>query len=388
METGSLLQLVEEMAPLRPVIDIDTTASPAELSRKWATPLAILLQASRSLIDDVSIFMETGLPKVECPEAVAFRRAAYHWMTLIWESFVQITAVLGSHRQEPAHIAVWIDKQAHHDTRNIGYIIEATNESILFLRRYIKTLRAKTKHWAEIPTSSVPTACPYELLYRLLCRQENIQLSLHKEGAKETLLHLQRQTLFNLPAPPNVPYQYEAVKDVADGRPFMVFACTHPGQRGLVFGANEPKWSGFPEIMSVARASRDTQLSAYIPLADAAFQKLKEIELEIERELLLNNDSIKPSVLLWEARRRAIPAMRDEENFLGGTSEMGLAFRTPNWHGNQPCYLCQAMMGYQIAREWNEKEKKSYLTRQDLECKQEIYEAGVLYGHNSIHVGS
>jgi hypothetical protein len=42
--------------------------------------------------------------------------------------------------------------------------------------------------------------------------------------------------------------------------------------------------------------------------------------------------------------------MKKHETFLGGKHEMGLALRTPDWTPNMPCYLCSAMMGYQIAK--------------------------------------
>lgn len=53
--------------------------------------------------------------------------------------------------------------------------------------------------------------------------------------------------------------------------------------------------------------------------------------------------------------------MRDDSSFLGGTHEVGLAVHTPEWSTNQPCYLCQGMMGYEVLKQWKEKEVKKYL---------------------------
>jgi len=39
--------------------------------------------------------------------------------------------------------------------------------------------------------------------------------------------------------------------------------------------------------------------------------------------------------------------------------------RVIGWYGNQPCYLCQGMMGYSPARVWSGKDRKNYLASFD-----------------------
>lgn len=58
------------------------------------------------------------------------------------------------------------------------------------------------------------------------------------------------------------------------------------------------------------------------------------------------------NLLISDARQEAVISIRDNIAFLGGVGQVGLAFRLPEWSPNQPCYVCQGMMGYEIAKEW------------------------------------
>lgn len=134
------------------------------------------------------------------------------------------------------------------------------------------------------------------------------------------------------------------------------------GAPSMVFGANGPNSKGFLEVAAVSRQIRDTRLSAYIPYAQPAFYSLKEKERLFVEELQRNHNapSSNKKALVCDARKRAIRSMRDDSSFLGGTHEMGLEVRTPEWSTNQSCHLCQGMMGYEVVKQWKEKDVKKY----------------------------
>lgn len=187
-------------------------------------------------------------------------------------------------------------------------------------------------------------------------------------------VNMYKRSVFQVP-PVEFPFRKpptNVYEMAGDGAPFMVFACAHPGAETLVFGANEPNWKGLPEVAAVlSRQIRDTRLSAYILYAHPAFKSLKEKERLFTGELQSNHDahSSNTKSLVYDARKRAIRLMRDDSSFLGGTHEMGLAVRTPEWSTNQPCYLCQGMMGYEVVKQWKGKEVKKYLLQFNWELR-------------------
>lgn len=165
---------------------------------------------------------------------------------------------------------------------------------------------------------------------------------------------MHKRSVFQVP-PVEIPFRKpptNAYESTGDGAPSMVIVCAHPGAETLIFGANEPNWKGFPEVAAVSRQVRDTRLSAYIPYAQPAFYSLKEKERLFMEQLQSNHNahSSNRQSLVYEARKRAIRSMRDDSSILGGTHEMGLAVHTPEGSTNQPCYLCQGMMGYEVVK--------------------------------------
>lgn len=176
------------------------------------------------------------------------------------------------------------------------------------------------------------------------------------------LVGLQQKSI--LPAEVMVHHCFEP--PVSCGRPTMMFAVVVSETPRLLVGMNEPSWAGFPAIANVTRQARDFRLQHYVPIARLAFNTLRDKEATHLSRLQASQTGKEDRTLQCEARREAILDMRNDPTFLGGT-EIGLALRLPGWHGNQPCYVCQGMMGYQSARRWSEKDKKGYLGRFDWE---------------------
>lgn len=137
---------------------------------------------------------------------------------------------------------------------------------------------------------------------------------------------LQKGALFKLsPLPASVEVTNAIiVKPNRDGIPAMVFACAHPGQEKLIFGASEPNWNGFPQVAQVTR-------EAY----NALFLKETEMRASLADTKIGSGNA---NVLIWESRQRAIAAMKEGRSSLGGTGELALALYGPGWSKNQPCY--------------------------------------------------
>lgn len=152
-------------------------------------------------------------------------------------------------------------------------------------------------------------------------------------------------------------------KLVADGTPNMFFICCH-GFNGknanLYVGACQPDWSGLEAVGEIRRADRDHQLERYIPSATQAYNALQRAEanavLPNSMQALTGNPRI------FQIRRRAIAEMKDgpHPSFLGRTTELGQAFDNTG-KACQCCYVCQGMMGYQVATTFKEKQIKDYL---------------------------
>lgn len=198
----------------------------------------------------------------------------------------------------------------------------------------------------------VPAACPQEILNRLLCTTQRVRNSL-KRSSRDTLcklspLHycfnlllmlmftvkMHKRSVFQVP-PVEIPFRKpptNTYENAGDGAPSMVFTCAHPGAETLVFSANKPNWKGFHEVAAVSRQTRDTRLSAYIPYAHPAFKSLEEKERLFAEELQSNHNahSSNKKSPVYDARKRDIRLMREDDSFLGGTHEMGLAVRMLN----------------------------------------------------------
>lgn len=129
----------------------------------------------------------------------------------------------------------------------------------------------------------------------------------------------------------------------------------------LLLGSNEPSWGCLTSVSLITRAARDTRLKDYTPIAMPAFRRLQERDTELRAAL--GHDPEKK--LIFQARRQATTDMRQDITFLGGTNEVGLAFRVPAWSTNKPCFLCFGMMGYQSAVSWAAKDQDKYMSSFD-----------------------
>jgi hypothetical protein len=155
------------------------------------------------------------------------------------------------------------------------------------------------------------------------------------------------------------------IQDANLGVPSMFFICSHKcgheqsGQtvRMLVSG-NAESWGDLEGVHEIRRRARDARVREYSAAASAAFYKLKGKEDEaLEKQM--------PTKNIGDARSIAISAMREEEEFLGRTTESGQAFNSKTLTLNRCCYACQGMMGYLVVKRFNSAQIRKYHEKWD-----------------------
>lgn len=149
---------------------------------------------------------------------------------------------------------------------------------------------------------------------------------------------------------------------VNDGVPAMFFVCRHESPSTLItefhFGASQEEWEGLIAVEELRRRDRDHKVSTYIECAQKAFIMLRETEVA---ELAKTDPELDPKERKAISRKEAIIATRSHPDFLGRTTEVGQAF-SKDLHLQQCCFVCQGMMGYQVAAaaKWKKKQVASY----------------------------
>ena len=103
-------------------------------------------------------------------------------------------------------------------------------------------------------------------------------------------------------------------------------------------------------------------MEPYISIVQAAFNQLQTREYQNHTSAEMKADD------LYRARSSAIAAMPKDSQFLGRNGEIGQAFEmTTKLELKQCCYGCQGMMGWQVVRSYNAKERKKYVLQWDWE---------------------
>ncbi|KAK8158275.1 hypothetical protein BC567DRAFT_266599 [Phyllosticta citribraziliensis] len=179
--------------------------------------------------------------------------------------------------------------------------------------------------------SQVPTACPFELLHRLLCDSPVMREALATGTDTETLLSLEFRKVFR-------PYLGGIQERSPAGCPNMVFATIHRSPKAVqvVFGGNEVAWPNVetcPEIWAITKAARDYQLSAYIPIAQQAFNALERRELFRMRERKDDINELNQKAILFQERTDAIKWLRQHPTHLGPKSLMRFKIQSFSYEG-------------------------------------------------------
>lgn len=360
------LEIVKEFPAMKPQI-VFPYNSYGDLERNWAEPIEVIHHAAIALTEDVAMFRAMGYHKTHTAAGEEFLRSLFYYAkVLVWDSFLTLEPELQAYTCTPA---LTIKKSLGSKLENARTSLEHLSSAILDLLGGVGwEFDRKTLSTSDM----VPTASPYQLLYQMIGIKklssapagDQITRTFCKFHPLLLSVSLQKQACLALPElPPGI---VRVTSDALCGRPTMIFVAGSPDLSHIVFGANEAAWGEFTAISSITRMARDTRLQHYIPPAMAAFQALRQ--KEVEALAGLQNDSSGTSNredLLWSARSRAIEQMRSDDTFLGGENEMGIALRPPKWSINQGCYLCQGMMGYQSPKSWNENQRRKYILKFD-----------------------
>lgn len=309
-----------------------------------ASGLTVLSAAARAVSEDVRCFLHLAFDQKEDDSSRRFVvSAVYYGRVLIQQtftSFYNITPV-------PAGLT---DR------------LERTRVELVNMDARLCELEASIPHWIlswpQLQAGDlVPTAGPYQLLHQLMLERIEVATTLATVGEKTMMRLLRKRALFALP---------DAVRQSGsppdpDGRPTMVFVSLYQfddtSSPCLLLGANETNWGCLTGVSTVTKTARDVRLADYIPIAWPAYNKLRESDEE--RRAALKPEAV--TQLLWDARRQAANDLRGDEAFLGGTNEMGLAFRPLSWSANKPCFLCFSMMGYRDVMGWSTKDQDKYM---------------------------
>ncbi|UKZ96173.1 uncharacterized protein TrAFT101_010973 [Trichoderma asperellum] len=329
--------------------------APPELGT-LAKPIDVIHRAIIALNEDIAMFEAMGYHKRHTAASNEFLRSlCYYSEVLILDSLIKMESEFQAYACTPASRAI----EPH---RSIGSGLADARVSfsrfLHFIRRVLDEAGWEVSWNAPSTGDMVPTACPYQLLYQMICMEKLSSAS--TDQIPRTFLSLQKQAYLSLPQlPPGIK---RVTSNDNCGRPTMIFIAGTLDLSRLVFGANETAWGDLTAVSAITRKARDIRLRHYITPAMQAFQALHRKEVEALTELQGNSGgNFDGAELLWRARSRAMEQMRSDDSFLGGENEMGLALRPPSWSINQGCYLCQGMMGYKSPKVWNENQRRRYI---------------------------
>ncbi|KAH6844823.1 hypothetical protein B0I37DRAFT_446797 [Chaetomium sp. MPI-CAGE-AT-0009] len=129
-------------------------------------------------------------------------------------------------------------------------------------------------------------------------------------------------------------------------------------EQGLVQGAVEAAWratlQGRREVSNPVRIARKAGRRAALRSTRKAANLLQKSRraAKVMQEARKAADRLKTAVeasreaFLQRVRNAARAAMRNDDKFLGGTHEVGMAFDAPRWTYKAACYLCASTMEY------------------------------------------